>query len=406
MPDPAAALSPTPSAAVDGSLKRLIAALCAIYVVLLGAYATTLDGQFDVTAHPVGRDFINYWSGPVLAFQDKIGVLFDPVRYHLAQEALVGRPFAYHVWSYPPTLLLLIAPLAALPYFPAFVLWSVAGWFIWVRTALRGPWWSGHWRSSAGLTVVLAPAALVNVFFGQNGFLTALLFVGGFRLLMKHPLLAGGLFGLLTFKPQIGILIPVALVAAGRYRTVLAAGLTAVLMAVAAGLVFGWDAWAGYLDKVTPFQRLAMETATGPFLLWVTTPFMSGRLMDLPIPLCYGIQAIFTAVMIVTTWQIWRGERSFEIKLAFTTAAAILATPYSLAYDLTIPSVGALLFFLFLRNQGFVLRDVLALASLWTLPLLLPAYNNFLPVAGPVILSFFCWRVWQTPLETAAIART
>ena len=59
------------------------------------------------TVDPVGRDFMNYWSAPALALQDQISAIFDPMKYHLAQETLIGRKFEFHVWSYPPTLLLL-----------------------------------------------------------------------------------------------------------------------------------------------------------------------------------------------------------------------------------------------------------------------------------------------------------
>jgi len=389
MPPISAAL-PAQSALIDASLKRMIAVLGVLYAVVLVAYATIVEGQFDSTDHPVGRDFMNYWSAPALALKGQITAIFDPMQYHLAQEAMIGRKFEFHVWSYPPTLLFLLLPLGMLPYFLAFAVWTVAGWVLWARVAL-----GRHWRSATGLAFILAPAALVNAFFGQNGFLTALLFVDGFKLVMARPLLAGLLFGLLTFKPQIGLLIPVALAAAGRYRAIAAAAVSAVFLALAAGVVLGWESWTGYLNIVAPFQREAVETASGAFENWVTTPFMAIRQVGLPIALCYAVQAAVTAVAVVLTWRVWRSDRPFDLKLAFLTAAALLATPYAMAYDLTIPTIGALLFFLHLQRTGFNRPDVFALLALWTLPLLLPAFNAFFPFGGAIVLGVFCWRVYR-----------
>ena len=61
-----------------------------------------------------------------------------------------------------------------------------------------------------------APAVFINAVGGQNGTWTAALFGGGLSLLERRPLLAGGLLGLLSYKLQLGLLIPVALLA-GRH---------------------------------------------------------------------------------------------------------------------------------------------------------------------------------------------
>lgn len=53
--------------------------------------------------------------------------------------------------------------------------------------------------------------------FGQNSFLTAALLGGSLLLLDKRPIVAGVLIGLLSYKPQFGLLIPLVLVATGRW---------------------------------------------------------------------------------------------------------------------------------------------------------------------------------------------
>jgi hypothetical protein len=83
------------------------------------------------------------------------------------------------------------------------------------------------------LLVALAfPAVFVNIGHGQNGFLTAALLGGALHLLDRGPWLAGVLIGLLAYKPQFGVLIPVALLAGGRWNTIGAAAAVAALAAI------------------------------------------------------------------------------------------------------------------------------------------------------------------------------
>jgi len=51
--------------------------------------------------------------------------------------------------------------------------------------------------------LIAAPAAMVNIYVGQNGFFTAALMIAGLLSLERRPVLAGILFGLRTIKPQL-----------------------------------------------------------------------------------------------------------------------------------------------------------------------------------------------------------
>src|SRR3546814_8773713 len=109
-------------------------------------------------------------------------------------------------------MLLLVWPFGQLPY-----IWSLAVWsFLWLGLYL---WTSIVGRSDTKillLALLLAPATFANFSDGQNGFLTGALLIGGLRLLGTKPIVAGILFGILTVKPQLGIRLPFALLAARR----------------------------------------------------------------------------------------------------------------------------------------------------------------------------------------------
>jgi hypothetical protein len=111
-------------------------------------------------------------------------------------------------------LLLLITPLALMAHVPALLVWLAAGWYafslahcVWrCRTKARC---CSRWPRRA---------VFINAVGGQNNTWTAALFGGGLSLLERRPLLAGGLLGLLIYKPQFGLLIPVALLAGRHWR--------------------------------------------------------------------------------------------------------------------------------------------------------------------------------------------
>src|SRR4029077_284984 len=75
-------------------------------------------------------------------------------------------------------------------------------------------------------SLILAPAVAFNIGSGQNAFLTSALLIGGFILLPSRPGAGGVLLGVLTYKPQLWLLAPVALVAAREWRALAATVLT------------------------------------------------------------------------------------------------------------------------------------------------------------------------------------
>ena len=82
------------------------------------------------------------------------------------------------------------------------------------------------WRLRTVLVALFAPASVINLGFGQNGFLTAALLIGGIRLTPSRQLIGGALLGLLAYKPQFGLVVAVAVIAAGLWRAAFAAVLT------------------------------------------------------------------------------------------------------------------------------------------------------------------------------------
>ncbi len=185
---------------------------------------------YDVTGHMIGRDFVGTWLGAKAALGGDPAQYFGFEAYNMWLRGFFGAAYPPHNWSYPPHLLLFTWPLGFLPYIAAYALYCAAGLLLYVAVVSDGERRAGHLALLA-----LAPAAILNIWAGQNGFITAALLVGGLLQLDRRPLLAGVLFGLLTIKPQLGLLLPVMLALTGRWRVIAAAAATiAVLAAVTA----------------------------------------------------------------------------------------------------------------------------------------------------------------------------
>jgi alpha-1,2-mannosyltransferase len=368
----------------------LSVALAAAVGVFFAYMAWHADGIFDQAGYPIGRDFVNQWSAGRLLLTGRMADIFQPASFQAAQAELFGRALPQYIWSYPPPAFFLAAPVGLLPYGWGLALWSLTTAALFCLAA-TGP----RWRPLPVLLLLAAPASLVNIFFGQNGFLTAALLVGGFRLVERRPALAGVAFGLLIFKPQLGLLIPVALLAWRRWPPIVTATLTMLTVLLASLVLFGFEPWRAYLEVALPIQTYSMREGTGAFLNLMPSVFAGARVAGLGASAGLAIQAAVTALVAVAVYRRYRAAPGDPASLALLLVAAVLATPQALNYDLTVVAV-AVLYMLpagGVALEGRGLRIGLPLA--WVLPLIVPAFNaNGVP-ASPLILLALLWVLWR-----------
>ena len=255
-------------------------------LVLSIAYVSLWRGDHDGLKHAVGRDFINLWTASQLIEADRALDIFDQDKFAAAQRQQLGPDFPFHFWSYPPHTLLLSLQLSNLPYRGAFAVWTLSGLFVMLYAAYL------FWPAKIfPCLLLLAPSSFVNFFLGQNGFVTAALALGGFAMLPRRPIVAGIMFGLLTFKPHLGIMIPIALVALRQWPAIAAAFVSAALFIGASVLMYGADVWWQFLQSTLPYQMRFIAAGEGPFQWMMPSWFMAGRIIGLPLWLSQTIQA-------------------------------------------------------------------------------------------------------------------
>jgi hypothetical protein len=198
--------------------------------------------------------------------------------------------------------------------------------------ALR-PWLRGLTWLQLALVMAAFPAVLLTITHGQTSFLAAALLGGGVWLAASgHKGWAGVLLGLAIIKPQFGLLVPLALLAAGEWRVIAAAALTALGFAAATTLAFGLDVWPAWYAASGAAQAAMANGAIG--FAKMQSVFAAARLAGAGTGLAYGLQAIVAlACAVLVTHLFWRRGFTRESGAALL-VAALLATPFVLDYDL------------------------------------------------------------------------
>ncbi len=150
--------------------------------------------------------------------------------------------------------------LACVPYAIAYPLYAVVSFLPFLATirAIVG-------RPFGLLLAFAFPVVLINIWISQNGFLTASLLGGALLFMPVRPVLAGVCLGLLTYKPQYGVLFPFVLIATQQWRVFISATGSALLVAAVSWAAFGTEAWVGFFQSLLGAQQAFLSEGRVPW---------------------------------------------------------------------------------------------------------------------------------------------
>jgi hypothetical protein len=374
----------------------------------------TSDGRNDYQGRPLGTDFSNVYAAGAYVLDGDAAAAFDWPLQHARERQIFGEQTPFYGWHYPPYFLFVAGLLALMPYWLALAVWQGATLLLYllaVRTILSTSWPGHDVGARLGddrlwLLLALAfPAVFVNIGHGHNGFLTAALIGAALLILDTRPVLSGILFGLIAYKPQFGVMIPLVLVATGRWRAFLAAGVTVALLTLATVAAFGPDVWRAFLAS-THLTRVEVLELGGTGWHKIQSLFSIVRMWGGGIPLAYAAQgALMIALAGCLIW-LWRSAASFPLKAAALIIASLLATPYSLDYDLVAlaPAIAFLAADGFARGFGPWHKS--ALAFLWFMPLIARtvAEQTLIPLGVPAMLLVLVLVLRRAAADAGVIA--
>ncbi|MEN3976142.1 glycosyltransferase family 87 protein [Emcibacter sp. SYSU 3D8] len=341
----------------------------------------------------VGADFVPLWAAAGLASAGD-GAAAYGAEARAAVAARLG-PAAHWPFAYPPTALLLWSPFATLSFPVALAAWlglSAAAYLTAMR-ALAG---------TAAFTAALAfPAVTICVLYGQNSLLSAALFAGAAVLLDRRPVLAGVLLGCLAFKPQLAVLVPLVLIAAGRWRSVAGAAVTLAALVAASVACFGAEAWAAYLPVLQEVRELNTGGVSGFDRFAGVYP--AARILGVPAAAAWTAQAMMAALAAIMLFVTARRRPGGRAELAMLVAATGLCVPFLGEYDLAIMAVPGFWLKSDALRTGWLPYERLGLAVLYFAPAVIVAASvNGIPL-GPLVPAALAALVFRRASRTAPV---
>ncbi|MXP28428.1 DUF2029 domain-containing protein [Porphyrobacter algicida] len=375
-------------------LVMLSIANLAVLAVLIGSSHDGVDRNGEL----LGTDFLSFWTTGRMLHAGS-----DP--YSLAAHISAQRAFhaaadGFTGFFYPPLFLPVCWLLGLFGYFASLAIWLAStGSGLWLVARTWGRKLAGYGPS--WLAVLAFPPALICVTHGQTAFLASLLLGLGTLLVGTQPWLAGILLGLAAFKPQLGLLVPVVLLASRQYRVVGGACLSVFVAALVVSVWWGADVWQRWL-AIGQEASAALFGGLVGFAKFQSL-YAGLRLIGAPHDLSIAAQLLLS--LIIAAWLAklaWRKGWSLDLGAAMLTGA-LLATPFVLDYDLVLLAFPLIL----LASVPARPWEKTVAAMAFIMPQFARPLGELIgvPIAPPILLALFivlCRRVEAQPAVAPA----
>jgi len=343
-------------------------------------------------------DYASFYAAGALADAGNAAAAYDDRKLQEAEEKATAPGVKHEYFFNPPTFLLLMGPLARLPYLQSFCLFQLVTAIAWLAAATRV---AGGGRA-ATLALMAVPSFWWVLGEGQNSFLSAALMAAGMLALPARPILAGAAFGALCYKPQLGLMIPVALLCGFYWRALASAAVTVIAAMGATTALYGFGIWAAFLAMTRQSVHGAIDSGK-VILAGRVDPTGAAQFLGLDptaARMVWGVALVASIACVGFLWR--RGTR--ETKCAALAASVLVATPFALFYDLVIASLAAAWLVRAGRRDGFLPGEKMAfglliLADLMAAHPVVAAFHiPFGVVVGPVLLALAVRRAGAHPV--------
>jgi hypothetical protein len=343
---------------------RAAAAGFAILFVMIGVWSAVTTWY-----NSVGVDFLSFWAAGRLTLGGQVTAAYD-ISLHHKMEQVIAPHVGLIPFSYPPPFLILVTPFALAPFGLAFTLWMALTAAFYAFAASR--------VASLRFAFAIAPAN-VNFIFGQSGFLICGIFILGLTLISAAPFTAGAVLGLMILKPQLALLLPMAMLAGKEWRVIAGAIASSTALLLLGLIAFGAPAYEAFWNML-PHHIGFMRDGRLPWYQ-IASPFALARYAGLPQIAALSIHVIVAVAATALTARAW--WLKLDERIPILAASTMLVSPYFFTYDslLIVVPIGWLL-----RHD---IRPIV-FAFLWGLSLI------------PIIASFTHWLVPNT-ISLAAI---
>lgn len=316
----------------------------------------------------VGIDYMILYTAGKAALAGNASQIYDSPN----QQAIIRETIGFDMpddmhWFYPPTFLLAIISLfSTLPFGISYVLWLV----ITLTLAVFACMIMVSRKKSLALLVLSFPAVMYNFRWGQNGFLSTALFGAGICFMETNPILAGLMFGLLTFKPWLAVFPFLILLVTRKWKIFGWSVLFTILTVILSIFVYGMETWRAF------FHQLFYTGTTLFTSIWENTsaiqPTMQTALRLLGIdgtPL-YVILLFLGIVVTGVVVRVFQITNRLPLRGSAMVLGIFVFIPYFIEYDLMLLCIPTILLIYDCLQEGYRKMDYIAIGALWLMPLI------------------------------------
>lgn len=356
------------------SLLRHARAVAIAQALILAFFIAGTHGWITGKVGPATTDYASFYAAGSLANAGRPQDAYDHLAHLRAEEAATETGIKYQYFFNPPTYLLLNQPLARLPYLVSFVVFQALTLSLWLVLGTRVA--GGGWAATASLLAV--PSLWWVLGLGQNGFLNASLMAAGMLALPQAPFLAGLAFGALCYKPHLGLMLPVALLAGRQWRAILGAGVTVAGLCLCSLALYGRQTWEAFFAMV---RGSGSAIGSGDVLFSAhLDPAGALHFAGLDWPAAKAMAALVGLAAGGSVFWLWWRPASTPVRNAALAAGTLLVVPFVLFYDLVLASLAAAWLVRAGRAGGFLAGEKQLMALCLVLNLL-TAFNVVARVA-------------------------
>ena len=392
-------MPPPAPPAIGRSSQVLAVVLLGIQAALLAKALAAGDWILDAGGRPLFTDFSTIWVTGLQIRHEPAVAAYDWARHGAWERGWFATEGLPSGWHYAPSLLFVVWALALLPFPLAFAGWVASTGALYalaVQAIVR--------HRVAGVLALAFPAVTWNAMVGQTGTLTAALIGAALGLLERRPVWAGIALGCLTYKPQFGLLFPLALAAGGHGRAVAAAAATAAGLVAASALAFGPQTWLAFAANIPALQSAVLEqNLNGAHKL--QSVFGLLRFLGAAPWAAYAVHAAGLAVLTGSVIALWRSRAPYDLKAAWLALATVLATPYAFVYDLPVLAVAIAFMTRFALTRGVAPWDVPVVAAACLLVQAFPVVRGPSGLAAILLLAGWVAQRWRAAGKPAVEAR-
>lgn len=390
---------------INGRRLRAHGTILALCLWSVYGWNVATPGLRDRDGNLKGTDFSHLYTLGSVGLAHRTADLYDAdAQAELTARRIPAAAGIRYIPMYPPQISIFFAPLAALPYGAALVIWLVLSALLY-GLCCHTLWLACPRLRNEGGTVLLLAIAFPGFFhlivWGQTSAIALACFTAAFFLLRdgkERPFLAGLALGCLIFKPQLGIAAAFIFAYTRAWRVIAGGILSAAAQLAVPAFYYGAGSLRAWMRT--------MSSVVANVALLEPRPYQTHNLrmfwtMLIPVrTLPFALYLLSAVVILGLTAAVWSHRPALPLSLRYSSLllASVLVAPHLIVYDLVILAPVFLLLADWVLGQQNAsvpyMKVVLCLAYLAPLAGGPIARWTHLQVSV-VVMSVLVWMIWR-----------